>query len=289
MSLMQKFYNLLSHVYRRRKTFALCAVMILFFPFLSILTQQHFFNVPEDMFFVKPITYTSGITKSDSPRQGRAQKILSILSDCAHSPGFSDKLFSVPFSNPPHKAFLDEFYLDKTEVTFARYVAYLDELKKTGTEYEKMKPKDWDEQFMMNKRHYQWKLPVHSVTWHQANQFCKAFGGELPTSDQWEVAARNLNSADRNYEGTFYPWGDEFYPGIAQTDEADEDGPTTVCSRRDDENKKGVCDLGGNLNEWTRDKGEEKGTRLLRGQYYGDNGRVGSMGYMINQEIGESA
>jgi iron(II)-dependent oxidoreductase len=44
-------------------------------------------------------------------------------------------------------------------------------------------------------------LPVVNLTALQAREFCLWLGGDLPTSEQWERAARGLN-------GRNWPWGD---------------------------------------------------------------------------------
>ena len=45
--------------------------------------------------------------------------------------------------------------------------------------------------------------PVVWVSWMQAREFCQWAGGDLPTSAQWEYAARG-------WDGRLFPWGDAF-------------------------------------------------------------------------------
>jgi len=46
-------------------------------------------------------------------------------------------------------------------------------------------------------------LPVETITWFEAQAYCEARGGRLPTEAEWEYVARGPN-------GLIYPWGDEF-------------------------------------------------------------------------------
>ena len=103
--------------------------------------------------------------------------------------------------------------------------------------------------------------PVNCVTWHQARVFAKWVGGRLPSEAEWEYAAR---SAGKDQE---YPWGDTVAScAFAIMDDANAArgqnretagcgaGTTSpVCSRPDGNSLQGVCDLAGNVWEWTED------------------------------------
>ncbi|MBI3828505.1 MAG: SUMF1/EgtB/PvdO family nonheme iron enzyme [Planctomycetes bacterium] len=103
-------------------------------------------------------------------------------------------------SKPAHKVTLRAFYIDKYEVTKAKYCVYLNEAKNLKFE----KGLLYDEQGKMLGRPDglkqdggKWaplagleKHPVVSLTWHGSGQFAKHFGKRLPTEAEWERAAR---------------------------------------------------------------------------------------------------
>jgi iron(II)-dependent oxidoreductase len=102
-------------------------------------------------------------------------------------------------------------------------------------------------------------LPVDQVDWTDANRFCAWARARLPTAEEWD---RIVTNGGR----TRFPWGDEppsakranlcfrgceNRPGRPVEDDgfANESGP--VCAYPDGRNADGVCDLVGNLTEWT--------------------------------------
>jgi len=99
---------------------------------------------------------------------------------------------------PAHLTYVDDFEIDKYEVTNDKYLRFVETTKRR-------KPFHWiggkvpagKEQF-----------PVYNVTWDGADAFCKWEGKKLPTEAQWEKAARGGSE-----KTTMYPWGDELNPG----------------------------------------------------------------------------
>ena len=105
-------------------------------------------------------------------------------------------------------------------------------------------------------------LPVESVTWIEADQFCTKSNKRLPTEAEWEYAARAGSSTE-------YSWGDEFDSKKAnfcdQTcngnlkDNTVSDGfPVTAPVGSFPANAFGLHDMTGNVNEWVADWMEEK-------------------------------
>ena len=62
------------------------------------------------------------------------------------------------------------------------------------------------------------RQPVSAVSWHQARAFCRYFGKDLPTSEQWTKAARGglTLGPDRlnPIPGRMAPWGNQPPPAI---------------------------------------------------------------------------
>jgi len=92
---------------------------------------------------------------------------------------------------PPHKVYLDGYWMGKYEVTFSQYDKYCEE---TG----KKKPSD---EGCDRGDH-----PVIYVSWDDTAAYCQWLSGKtglkfkLPTEAQWEKAARGIDSRK-------YPWG----------------------------------------------------------------------------------
>ncbi|MFI0220468.1 formylglycine-generating enzyme family protein [Streptomyces lydicus] len=85
--------------------------------------------------------------------------------------------------------------------------------------------------------------PVVWVTWHDATAYASWSGKALPTSQQWEKAARGP-------KGRIYPWGDE--PTAAKCNVAPTgiDATTPVSRYQSGVSPYGVFDMCGNVWEW---------------------------------------
>jgi formylglycine-generating enzyme required for sulfatase activity len=182
---------------------------------------------------------------------------------------------------PQRRVYLDAYEIDKYEVTtvqFLKFVLASDRKPLIDWQYE-------GGNFQETMANH----PVMHVSWFDADAYCRWAGKRLPTSAEWEKAARGE-------DGRIYPWGNEpaglsranfgrtglsgpvrdrperllLYPPIISVDKYD-NGVSPY----------GVFQLAGNVAEWTADwydphyyktapdrnpKGPEKGTqRAFRG------------------------
>ena len=182
---------------------------------------------------------------------------------------------------PQRRVYLDAYEIDKYEVTtvqFLKFVLATDRKPLIDWQYE-------GGNFQETMANH----PVMHVSWFDSDAYCRWAGKRLPTSAEWEKAARGE-------DGRIYPWGNEpaglsranfgrtglsgpvrdrperllLYPPIISVDKYD-NGVSPY----------GVFQLAGNVAEWTADwydphyyktapdrnpKGPEKGTqRAFRG------------------------
>ena len=119
--------------------------------------------------------------------------------------------------------------------------------------------------------------PINCVNWYGAKKFCEWANGRLPTREEWEAEASN--------EGTRkYPWGDEeaTCDRCVMDDEGNGCGrghTWPVCSKRRGDSVSGLCDISGNVDEWTssqyhpneRQTADENSRVLCGGSWLYDN------------------
>ncbi len=141
---------------------------------------------------------------------------------------------------PIHRVFLDEYYIDKYEVTTSRYAAFLQATSRKN-------PDKWNEASLVSDGN----RPVIGVNWNDAATYCRHYGKRLPTEAEWEKAARGTN-------GRKYPWGnDELESRQTHVDKCcDWKGYATlsVVGEHDaDKSPYGAYDMEGNVEEWVAD------------------------------------
>lgn len=85
--------------------------------------------------------------------------------------------------------------------------------------------------------------PVVFVTWHDATAYAQWAGKSLPSSQQWEKAARGTR-------GTVYPWGDQPTPAKCNVRENGVGSTTPVDCYQSGVSPYGVFDMCGNVWEW---------------------------------------
>lgn len=166
-----------------------------------------------------------------------------------------------PKSQPAHKRKLKLFFIDKYEVTNARYKSFVDATGRPA-------PKHWIDALIPQGRTGH---PVVFVTWHDAFEFCKWEGKRLPTEPEWEKAARGTDGRD-------FPWGKKFSKDKANTPQYGRGDTMPVGSFESGKSPYGVYDMAGNAFEWTDDwfkpypgskhKDENAGKTLRGGSWY---------------------
>ncbi|HNT76340.1 MAG TPA: SUMF1/EgtB/PvdO family nonheme iron enzyme [Anaerolineae bacterium] len=151
----------------------------------------------------------------------------------------------VPGATPRQEVNLPTFKMDKYEVTYAQYQVFVAETGRAAP---------WGTYPTERAAH-----PVGSVAWEDARAYCEWAGKRLPTSAEWEKAARGA-------EGFIYPWGNTWKEGLANTKEAAINTTQAVGSYPDGASPYGALDMAGNVWEWVDDWAEpEQSRKIIRG------------------------
>lgn len=128
-------------------------------------------------------------------------------------------------AKPAHQAQLEAYFIDAYEVT--------------NYQYKHFHPShDYPEG--------QELYPVVNITWEEAQAYAEWAGKRLPTEAEWEKAARGT-------AGKIYPWGNEFEPSRCNTSESGNRTLMPVNHYPAGQSDFGVCDMIGNVLEWTLD------------------------------------
>ncbi len=159
---------------------------------------------------------------------------------------------------PQQTVYLDAFWIDRTEVSNAQYVGFLNALGAyTGTcggyDCAETKREDKYSHILGGAQDGSYVVesgfedhPVTQVSWYGAQAYCAWAGVRLPTEAEWEKAARGT-------DGRPYPWGNE-PPDCDKAQYGDCDGATeAVGSRPAGASPYGALDMAGNVWEWVAD------------------------------------
>ena len=140
-----------------------------------------------DMVFVPAGPFVMGSTEQD-------------IQALFESYGGSRSLYESQF--PQRTLTLDDFYIDRTEVTQSQYKIFVDDTRRPVPYVDR----EWASLYNWENETFPEGLadhPVVLVSWDEANAYCDWAGKSLPTEGEWEKAARGEN-------GQAYPWGDQW-------------------------------------------------------------------------------
>ena len=167
---------------------------------------------------------------------------------------------------PAHAVYLDAYWIDRTEITNARY--------RTCVAAGACRPSHFTDDPHFNGD----RQPVDGVTWDDAVAYCRWAGGRLPTEAEWEKAARGT-------DGRLYPWGNDWDESLARTFEIKPLQTVEVGSFPAGASPYSCLDMAGNVWEWVADRfgpypsdrqvnprgSDTGGFRVLRGGSFNDN------------------
>jgi sulfatase modifying factor 1 len=135
-----------------------------------------------------------------------------------------------PFESPPRGIYLDAYWIDKYLVTVAQYRTFC---KATGRAMPEAPSWGWKDDH-----------PIVDVNWYDAAAYAEWAGGGLPTTAQWEKAARGTDSRK-------YPWGNDRDPSrSASSDRAKLTSTQPVGSHPSGASPYGCLDMAANANQW---------------------------------------
>ena len=188
----------------------------------------------------------------------------------------------LPGESPRHKVELDAYYIDQSEVTVEQFRKCVDAKAcdisevKTG-----IGECNWDK---WNRNDH----PINCVDWEQSRTFCEWKKKRLPTEAEWERAASGG-------EERFFPWKGRsahcLFSVMLNVSWGCGKGRTwPVCSKPKGNTDAGLCDMAGNVSEWTQDffsetfyvnsprkdpmNGRDSGYRTHRGGSWTDTGEL---------------
>lgn len=148
--------------------------------------------------------------------------------------------FNEPWYLPEHpkqKVHLNAYYIDIYEVSNLQFRNWLISLNRFNQA---------TMDTLIKRLHLEVdNLPVRTITWTKAQEFCYGIGKRLPSEAEWEKAARGI-------DGRVYPWGNEWQPDYLNAGQ-NEANLTPGGKYEKGKSPYGVYDMAGNVMEWTAD------------------------------------
>jgi formylglycine-generating enzyme required for sulfatase activity len=200
-------------------------------------------------------TFNMGTTPEEAQRA---------VQDCIDRDGGACQFSSAEDSFPVHQVVVNAFFIERYEVTFTQYVAFLNKMGPNSHVNgcggqpcvavngagSGEKPNSYIRfdglRYVVTTPLYV-DRPVNYVTWYGADAYCKAIGRRLPTEAEWERAARGL-------QGRLYPWGDAWDETRARSSRpTNQGGPDLANNFPTGTTPEGVYNMAGNVSEWTAD------------------------------------
>lgn len=165
---------------------------------------------------------------------------------------------------PPHRVWVDEFLIDKHEVTFGEYMrcvkagrcakpqysllntAKKKKAQKKAKKKKKKKGKKGSLKAAKVSVSVNPKFPVVGVDWKNAQKYCQTLGKRLPSEAEWEKAARGTTKRR-------YPWGKTPPTCKKANIAACKNGIQEVGKHPKGKSPYGVHDMTGSVWEWVYD------------------------------------
>ncbi len=165
------------------------------------------------------------------------------------------------FQDAPQRSItLDEYWIDKTEVTNGQFALFVNAtgyittaeqqgsslvFNSTNNTIQRVSGVDWRQPQgrQIDIDQYS-QYPVIQVSWEDASAYCLWAGRRLPTEAEWEKAARGTDSR-------LFPWGNSAPTGQLVNFNLLNQGPVPVGSYPANVSPYGAQDMAGNVWEWT--------------------------------------
>lgn len=201
--------------------------------------------------FITPLLHQNHKQEIVNPKDGSVLVYVPEGNFLMGGPTIDKPIRFLPPPPPPRSVKLPGYYIGKYAVSNAQYRLFVEE-----TGYQTTGSGDWEA--LAEK----WgeTAPVVEVTWHDARAYCEWAGVRLPSTEEWEKAARGT-------DGRAYPWGNtwnpsrvhansEFYPETLNNPRPDGVGLAPVESYPAGVSPYGCHHMTGNVSQWCSTEAE---------------------------------